>query len=493
MFKIKDTIILIFTFIIMPLSTRAELIYQPMDTLTSEELITQIIDKKLPFRIPELQYQFLNTYFSIGGLNINDKVINGDFKAEFLQPIGSSALYFRNVIFEGDVTFKFQTFKRDIVFENVLFRKRLTINTCNFDESIYIIASKICNETDLEHLVITNQLFFDRDTFSLQCKFIDINCLEHATINNTVFSDRALFQYNNYKGPFTFDNSECKGFIDFSIITMDKITYFGNSIFNELSFRNVQIKNRFEFGNVNSNSIVFKDFNLESKSDFSSDSIFKKLIFLNCSFGESTNFYGALFPDTILVDDLSFNRMLIKWSQIEGKIYPVENTKNYGDYASIYYSFINNFRNLGKYSDEDECYYFLKNIELQLAWKNYFKHLTFNPFTWFKPFILGFFKYSCGFWVRPFQVIGISIIAIVICSLFFSGKGAIEERKKEIIPEYNYDYRSKFQRFKDAIYFSVNTFTTVGYGDWYPTKAHIKIGKYKIKFSSVPMFCFGLI
>jgi hypothetical protein len=38
-----------------------------------------------------------------------------------------------------------------------------------------------------------------------------------------------------------------------------------------------------------------------------------------------------------------------------------------------------------------------------------------------------------------------------------------------------------WKRFRSALYFSVNTFTTVGYGDWYPTAERIKLPRIKWK------------
>jgi len=165
----------------------------------------------------------------------------------------------------------------------------------------------------------------------------------------------------------------------------------------------------------------------------------------------------------------------VSWSQIENRIYPHNDSNDFEDFAKIYVPFQTNFRNLGQFDDEDKSYYKLRTIERELAWKNYKKDLSWNPYTWFKPILLGLFRWTCGYGVKPFRVLLFSLGVILIFTLFFHQNGAIEERKKEILSSKD-DIRNKWLRLKDAFYFSVNTFTTVGYGDWYPTSKKFFLG-----------------
>ena len=69
---------------------------------------------------------------------------------------------------------------------------------------------------------------------------------------------------------------------------------------------------------------------------------------------------------------------------------------------------------------------------------------------------------TCGYGVKPFNApfVGGSIILVFTCIYWF-GKGI--SRLKE-----NDGGGDQSVSFLDAFYFSMFTFTTIGYGDWYP-------------------------
>lgn len=83
---------------------------------------------------------------------------------------------------------------------------------------------------------------------------------------------------------------------------------------------------------------------------------------------------------------------------------------------------------------------------------------TKDPRRWLE---LLFFDISCGYGERPLRVIGIAVAFIVLCGLLYWISGGVSPSSDGAVPEGR-------AGFLDYLYFSVITFTTVGYGDWHP-------------------------
>ena len=66
---------------------------------------------------------------------------------------------------------------------------------------------------------------------------------------------------------------------------------------------------------------------------------------------------------------------------------------------------------------------------------------------------------TCGYGVKPHYTIGLALVLILLFALIYWWRDGIMRLKE------GDDSRVSFC---DAFYFSVVTFTTVGYGDWYP-------------------------
>ncbi len=111
-----------------------------------------------------------------------------------------------------------------------------------------------------------------------------------------------------------------------------------------------------------------------------------------------------------------------------------------------------NFKDLEYFEDANDCYF-------QYRWKSQWRK-SWLEWSKYSDFLICA---ACGYGVRPIRPLVLGLFVVVICAIYYRWKNAIRRLKD--------DGRAKAD-FKDAFYFSMMTFTTVGYGDWYPQDEH---------------------
>lgn len=113
-----------------------------------------------------------------------------------------------------------------------------------------------------------------------------------------------------------------------------------------------------------------------------------------------------------------------------------------------------------------------------------YKYNFLNQVKYFFKWLLAtFFWLIWGYGERPFRTLAVSLLMVFISSLIFSASNSLEYKEAIINPN-----------FIDSLYFSVVTFTTLGYGDYQP------IGIYRLismveAFGALflmPLFIIGL-
>jgi len=139
--------------------------------------------------------------------------------------------------------------------------------------------------------------------------------------------------------------------------------------------------------------------------------------------------------------DADFKTMKLEWASLKD-ILPFD--------GPTYIKLIKNFREMEQFTDADDAYYQYRR-QSQANKEASFSKLG-DIFIWL----------SCGYGVKPWRTAAWAVAIILIFTPFYFWRGGIKRLKEE-----NEDGKQDVSLY-DAFYFSMTTFTTLGYGDLYP-------------------------
>ena len=232
--------------------------------------------------------------------------------------------------------------------------------------------------------------------------------------SNSVFEDDIVFDNYKFYGDIIFDNTKFKKSVSFNNCIFNGDCIFVNVVFNEMSNN----KEMFINSEVNGQHFVLKNIKNMPRLDGIKFSSCSKVILENLSFDEEH------YEEAKLIYRIGRNQANI-----------IGDYERIGDY---YYS---------------ERYYGGKTIKRK-KFKSTIDYLSNKFFD-----LLS--KYTIGYGEKPFNIFIISFLIISIFAFLYMITGLQSLNNTSIsISENNF-----LKNYIDAWYFSMVTFTTVGYGD----------------------------
>jgi len=316
----------------------------------------------------------------------------------------------------------------------------------------------------------------------------------------TSFKGDACFEGTIFKGHSTyFTNAIFKGYMNFFVVKFKGNANFKEATFNkDTCFEEATFKGDADFRLKYFTKIL----NFSKIKTFSG----KKLYIRSNNKEGKISFVRAhlenIYLDIELVEDIfiDFTDALLKntkivKSRIENHILQ-EKEKEFSKAKEIYLLLKNNFHSIGRYDDESWAFKKEKDMDRLSQSFSYYKADLKNkgkkenhPFSqWiqkgnFKNWIISaFWNMIYGYGERPGNVVKTSVVIIIIFALSFSligiGKPEIIELKGTGIYQNSgnivdlaikgFSENSEIRNFPDSLYFSLITFTTLGYGDFRP-------------------------
>ena len=328
-------------------------------------------------------------------------------------------IFFQSIIFEDNVRVCYATFEGQVSFSNSIFKKNADYTKTIFNKEVFFREAEFKEDVIFVRSEFNEALFFDKAHFSSTARF-----------NDSIFHKNVLF-------PKCIFHQK----VEFNCSTFASVAWFkGAKFIRYLSFQGSNVEGKL---------------NLENSKFFSNACL--NLSGINIGSG-----------GRILLQSAQIGRY--KWCSLKyvpnAFLIDGEQSSDYDDLkraADQYNTLRDNFRLLpSKELEEDICHYKYKDLirRAKTARKinapSEFKKcisIALNRFCTFLDWLV--MKWCLGYGIYTKRILMTAIVLIVFFSGiygFFAGQQTIK------------GFNDNF----NALYFSVITFTTIGYGDYAP-------------------------
>jgi len=400
-------------------------------------------------------YDFKGFVF-IGIINFREDLSIAFLKyANFGRATFRGSVNFGKVTFKGHANFRKTTFKKYADFGKATFKEHANFKEATFDGS-----------AGFEEAIFEVYADFRKATFKRHINFRKATFKRHTEFIEAIFEGQTDFRKAIFEGSANFGKATFEDDADFRLKYFARVIHF-------LRIKVFSGKKLFIRLNNQGGKISFERAYLEN-------------VYLNVELNE-----GVLidFTNTLL------RNTQIKKDQIENHLLH-EKKKKFSQAKEIFLLLKNNFHSIGRYDDESWAYKKEKDMErlsqsfpyYKATLKNENKKESFPIIKWvqkgnFKKWITSAFSNMIyGYGEKPWNVIKTAVAIILIFALSFSfiglGNPEIIELKGTAIHQNSgkvIDLTSKgflknnlIRNFPDSLYFSLITFTTLGYGDFRP-------------------------
>ena len=328
-------------------------------------------------------------------------------------------------VLKKNVSFWFAIFNGITYFRRIKFNLDVDFTNTIFNDKVYLDNSIFKNNS-----IFSSVDFFKKVDFS-QIRF------ERVDFSHTTFRDRVMFSPNeedkNNDVP-TFTNA------DFSNSYFEKGGSFDECIIKEGHFENASIQN-ISFRNVNLDNVCFSGAKME----------FAYLADSEWTLPPNRSNW-VRFHDLISVSD---PRIVIKEEEEAEKISKNnrgEKIKALQNAEGTYRLIKHSLHNEGEYEKAGGFYIHEMKMKRKRYWYTKGWNAKWNFFwNWF-------YSITCGYSERPKRLVFNALIIILIFTTIYYNNEAIGKGGDE-------DY---IPSIRECFYFSVVTFTTLGYGDYSP-------------------------
>ena len=336
-----------------------------------------------------------------------------NFKEEFKVSIFKNA-NFNGAIFKGEVNFGETTFKGDASFGDATFEGRAYFFDATFKGRASFWDATFKGYNDFKDTTFNDIAGFEGATFKGEASFFDATFKDKAWFMKATFKDNACFKLATFE-----DNAN----FELAILPQGKVL--------SLKVRNSGI--------ISFNHTFLENVDLELDLE--------KEVFID--------FTNARLRNT-QIEKEEIDGHILQEQERDFLGLQEEIGKDFFGAKEIYLLLKNNFYSIGRYDDESWAFKKEKDMER----KNYFHYKSLHKWLW-SCFLNGIFGYG----EQPGKVI-ISAISIILIFTFLFMSSGISDTSIGGFTSNN---------FLDCVYFSVITFTTLGYGDFRPLEGCSRI------------------
>ncbi len=348
---------------------------------------------------------------------------------------------FRGFVFVGDTNFEMD-------FEISVFRNA-QFEEAEFYGSAFFVKAEFQGDTRFDAAKFHEGAHFEGARFQGDTSFVGVNFQGVAHFDGTEFqrdisfSDQVGIHQNAHLKETRFNYAEFHGEAFFIGAKFANVYFLRARFYENTRFIETEFEALAHFGGVDfrATAYILPKFIKKEVSFVHANLDNISLTPLNLGKNAWVFFTGARLRNTN-----------IRREDVEGHIRQEKN-EHYTEARDVYMLLKNNFHTIGRYDDESWAFKKEKDVER----KNYFHT---RPLKW-----LGsmFWNLLYGYGERPFWIFGWCGFLLLFSSfIYWLSKGVFHVMGACLIP---------VEDFWNNLYFSVVTFTTLGYGDFRPIGA----------------------
>jgi len=440
--------------------------------------------------------------------------------AEFIKATFGGYAGFLGATFGEDVGFGKATFKGNAIFGCATFKGADFVDA-NFEGGADFSEATFRGDAGFDKATFKGIADFNEATFKGVAGFVKANFEGDAGFRGTTFGGGVGLDKATFKGYVEFNKATFKGDAGFNEATFGeevhflKATFKGDADFSEVTFKGYADfwKATFEDDANFRLKYLIKIVDFSRIKVFSGKKLFIKLnnekgkIFFECAYLENT-YLDIELVEGILIDFMGalLKSTKIKKGQIENHILQ-EKKKKFYEAQEIYLLLKNNFHSIGQY--KDESWAFTKERDMERMSKSFYSLLNkYKKYSLFKKILeqgnllkrvivkskifskwlfskkaIEWFNLSISDFIyqygeNPWRVIRFALIIIFLFAIILNFSGIINSDSTNLIIEFikesqGNEYTLRYLgpilgSFLNCLYFSVVTFTTLGYGDFQP-------------------------
>jgi len=326
-----------------------------------------------------------------------------------IDSIINGSLYFNNTLFQSAVNLDRTFIKGASAFKSSEFKGPSDFKSSTFNGTV-----------DFEYAKFYENANFWRSKFNEDVYFLNAKFDKNAFFIGAIFSEPAYFGKSQFNGDANFQGSEFYDFANFAAIIFKKNAYFSVSRF---------YLDAYFWYSVFDRDAYFEEAIFSEGCNFNAATFFGNASFNSCQFNGDAYFAGTLFKGYLDLTLTKYVNLYIRWSSINKLVYD----------DTAYQLLRENFKSLGLYADENECYY-----RYRVESRRYLP-LIYKPVDWM-------LQHIYGYGTKPEFTARCALLAILFFgSVFFAVNGI---RSKDSTQPGN---RISF---KDSILFSAIYFSS---------------------------------
>ncbi len=260
----------------------------------------------------------------------------------------------------------------------------------------------------------------------------------YARFYEAQFGGGASFRWAQFDGAAYFTGSQFNSYASFIGAQFSDDAYFTWAQFNgDAGFGRANFSDDAEFreADFSGDAVSFEDSSFYHANLTLEDAKNIRILRLSNSAFENES--------AICLNGTEYERLYVRWDSIESAL--VYN-------GEVYLTLVKNFKTVEYFEDADDCYYQYRRERQSM--RSWFEVATYTD-------IFGWV--TCGYGVRPGYTLLLGLFVVLVSAVYYWRRDAIRRLKGD---------EDESAKFSDAFYFSMMTFTTVGYGDWYPLDRH---------------------